>query len=85
VHRVNTSQDCFEDPQLQFRGHLITVEHPEVGPVPVESSRLRFSRTPAQVTRPGPTFGLDNEHVLRDILGMTDEEIVELTIAGALE
>jgi crotonobetainyl-CoA:carnitine CoA-transferase CaiB-like acyl-CoA transferase len=85
VHRVNTSRDCFEDPQLQFRGHIVTVEHPELGPVPVESSRLRFSRTPAQVTRPGPTFGLDNEHVLRDILGMTDEEIVELTIAGALE
>jgi crotonobetainyl-CoA:carnitine CoA-transferase CaiB-like acyl-CoA transferase len=85
VHRVNTSEDCFADPQLGFREHLFTVEHPELGPVPVESSRMRFSGTPAQVARPGPTFGQDNEYVLRELLGMTDEEVVELTIAGALE
>jgi benzylsuccinate CoA-transferase BbsF subunit len=85
VHRVNTSADCFADAQLRFREHLVTVEHPELGPVPVESSRMRFSRTPARVTRPGPAFGQDNERVLREILGLSEDEVIELTVAGALE
>jgi crotonobetainyl-CoA:carnitine CoA-transferase CaiB-like acyl-CoA transferase len=85
VHRVNTSEDCFADPQLVYREHFVTVEHPELGPVPVESSRMRFSGTPAHVTWPGPTFGQHNEYVLRDILGMGDEEIIELVASGAME
>jgi len=85
AHRVSTSVDCFADPQLLARGHFLTVEHPELGPVPIESSRMRFSDTPARVSRPGPTFGQDNERVLRDILGLSDDEIVDLVAAGALE
>jgi crotonobetainyl-CoA:carnitine CoA-transferase CaiB-like acyl-CoA transferase len=34
---------------------------------------------------PGPTFGQHTETVLRDILGMSDGEIVDLVAAGALE
>ena len=85
AHRLNTSADCFADPQLLFRGHFATLEHPELGPVPVESSRMRFSRTPAQVAWPGSAFGQHNERVLRDILGMSDEEVIELVASGALE
>lgn len=85
VHRSSTSADAFADPQLAFRGHFVTVEHGALGPVPVEGSRMRFSRTPARITRAGPTFGQDNERVLRDILGMNDEEIAELVANGVLE
>jgi benzylsuccinate CoA-transferase BbsF subunit len=85
AHRVNTSADCFADSQLHARGHFVTVEHAEFGPVPLESSRMRFSATPAGLPRPGPSLGQDNEHVLRMILGMSDEEVVELIASGALE
>lgn len=85
VHRVADNADLFADPQLQHRGHFVTVEHPDLGPVPIESSRMRFSATPSVVTRPGPTFGQDNEHVLRDLLGLSDDEIVEYIAEGALE
>jgi crotonobetainyl-CoA:carnitine CoA-transferase CaiB-like acyl-CoA transferase len=84
-HRAATSVDALADPQLAHRQHFLTVEHPEHGPVVIENSRMLFSRTPAQVTRPGPTFGQDNDHVLREILGLDDEQIVELIAAGALE
>ncbi len=84
-HRSSRSYDAFEDPQLIHRGHFVTLEHPELGPVPIESSRMRFSRTPASVTRLGPTLGQDTDFVLRSILGLGDEEIVELVAAGALE
>jgi benzylsuccinate CoA-transferase BbsF subunit len=85
VHRATSTFDALADPQLRFRGHFVEVEHPEVGRVPIESSRLRLSRTPAPVPAPGPLFGQHNDYVLREILGMSEEEIVELAISGALE
>jgi crotonobetainyl-CoA:carnitine CoA-transferase CaiB-like acyl-CoA transferase len=84
-HRSSRSSDALSDPQLAHRKHFVTVEHPELGPVQVEGSRLRFSRTPAEVLRAGPTIGQDNDFVLREILGLNDEEIVQLVTAGALE
>jgi crotonobetainyl-CoA:carnitine CoA-transferase CaiB-like acyl-CoA transferase len=85
VHRITTTDDAFADPQLRHRGHFVTVPHPELGSVPVESSRTILSRTPAAITAPGPTFGQHNAEVLRGILGMSDEEIAALTLCGALE
>ena len=85
VHRLATSADAFADPQVQAREHFVTVEHPELGPVPVENSRMRFSATPARVTAPGPTFGQHNQHVLSEILGIGEEEFVELLTEGVLE
>jgi crotonobetainyl-CoA:carnitine CoA-transferase CaiB-like acyl-CoA transferase len=85
VHRATTSTDAFADPQLRAREHMVTVEHGELGEVPVENSRMRFSATPARVTSPGPTFGQHNEQVLTEILGLGDEEFVELLAAGVLE
>ena len=64
VHRLVTTFDAFEDPQLAAREHFVQVEHGELGPVPVENSRMRFSATPARVTTAGPTFGQHNQQVL---------------------
>ncbi|HEY4669892.1 MAG TPA: CoA transferase, partial [Tepidiformaceae bacterium] len=48
VHRTSNSIDAAADPQLKHRGHFVTVEHPELGPVAVEASRMKFSATPAR-------------------------------------
>jgi crotonobetainyl-CoA:carnitine CoA-transferase CaiB-like acyl-CoA transferase len=85
VHRVATSTDLLADPQLKARQHIVYLEHPRLGTVPFETSRMRFSRTPATVAWPGPEIGQHNDHVLREMLGMTDEEITELVIDEALE
>ena len=84
-HRISNSNDLMADPQLIAREHFIQVPHPELGPVFVENSRMVFSETPAAVTRPGPTFGQDNDFVLRELLGLDDEAITALLIAGALD
>ena len=84
-HRSATSEDAFADPQLLARGHFVEVDHGELGRVSVENARFRLSATPPVVTRGGPTMGQDNDYVLRNILGLGDEEIVELIAAGALE
>ena len=45
---------------------------------------MLFSRTPAVVTWPGPEIGQHNDHVLRELLGMSAEEVAELVADGAL-
>ncbi len=85
VHRVSDCPDILADPQLKARDHIIYLDHPRFGSVPYEASRMRFSRTPAVITWPGPQIGEHNDYVLRNLLGLSDEEITELVMDEALE
>ena len=85
AHRVARSVDVFADPQVAHRGHFTEVEHPVVGRVPLETSRMRFSRTPARLPVPAPTYGQHTHQVLKEILGYDDDRIAALAAAGALE
>jgi crotonobetainyl-CoA:carnitine CoA-transferase CaiB-like acyl-CoA transferase len=85
AHRVSRSADFVADPQLAARSHFVEVEHPDLGPVVLEGPKFLMSRTPTVGPTKAMTFGCDNDYVLRDLLGMTDEEIVQLAVAGALE
>ena len=58
--------------------------HPIHGQTTVEGPRYLLSDTPDEVTRPAPTLGQDNEYVLRDILGYSEERIAQLTEDGVL-
>jgi crotonobetainyl-CoA:carnitine CoA-transferase CaiB-like acyl-CoA transferase len=83
--RVATSEDLSCDPQLAHRRHFVLAEHAEMGEIWVENSRFILSETPCEPRRAGPVYGQDNEYVLKDLLGLTDEEIVEYLALGALE
>ena len=84
VHRVSSGPDILDDPQLRARQHIVYVDHPRLGPAPYESSRMRFSRTPAMLRWPGPQIGEHNDYVLRELLGLSDEEIAKLKSHAAL-
>jgi len=84
AHRVHDSRDAFEDPQLVARNHFVPVEYADLGPLPYEGPRARLSTTPGRLT-PCPTPGEHNPFVLRDLLGLDEDEITELVIAGAIE
>jgi benzylsuccinate CoA-transferase BbsF subunit len=53
--------------------------------VVVENARAVLSETPPRITKAGPVYGQDNDYVLRELLQLSDEEIVEYIAAGALE
>jgi crotonobetainyl-CoA:carnitine CoA-transferase CaiB-like acyl-CoA transferase len=84
AHAVMHTRLAVDDLQLGQAGHFIEVPHALHGPVLVESTRYRLSRTPAVVTRAGPTIGQDTEDLLREILGYDDARIEALRSDGAL-
>jgi crotonobetainyl-CoA:carnitine CoA-transferase CaiB-like acyl-CoA transferase len=84
AHAVMHTGLAVDDPQLAQAGHFIEVPHALHGPVLVESSRYHLSRTPAVVTRAGPTIGQDTDSVLREILGYDEARIEALRSDGAL-
>jgi len=82
---VESGEDLVADPQLNHRGTHVILKHPEIGPHIYEAPPYRFSKTPHELTMPAPCLGQHNEYVLKDILGMSDDEVAELLISGALE
>jgi benzylsuccinate CoA-transferase BbsF subunit len=80
-----TGENLINDPQLNHRGTHVILEHPEIGPHIYQPPPYRLSKTPAELTMPAPCIGQHNEYILKDVLGMSDEEIADLVAAGGLE
>jgi benzylsuccinate CoA-transferase BbsF subunit len=66
------------DPQLRARGVLQPLNHRAVGEMLTVTPPWKFSRTPAQISSPGPLLGQHNQYVLGELLGMSGEEIERL-------
>ena len=77
--------DAVADPQLAARGHFVTLTHPAMGEGIYERNGFRLSDAPSGYGRTGPTLGQDNDHVLRDILGLSATEIDKLHADGAFD
>jgi benzylsuccinate CoA-transferase BbsF subunit len=84
AHTAASSADWSRDPQLEHRGHLRALPHPQFGTATVEGPRYLLSGTPGEVRRPAPRLGQDNEYVLRTLLGYDAAECARLTDSGAL-
>ena len=82
---VQRSSDLESDPQLAHRNYFRTLEHPEMGPVPYAGHQFRIKGYDNGPRFPAPVLGQHNEQVLREVLGMTDEEITEAIIAEAIQ
>ncbi len=81
---VNSCENLFSDKQLAHRGHYVWMDHPEMGQHPFDGTEFICSATPTLYKTPSPMLGQHNEYVLKEVLGMTDEEIGELAEAGVL-
>ena len=56
-----------------------------MGPVPYAGHQFRIKGYDNGPRFPAPVLGQHNEQVLREVLGMTDEEITEAIIAEAIQ
>jgi benzylsuccinate CoA-transferase BbsF subunit len=81
---VMTSADLCQDPHIRQRGTLRQVSHPHLGEAWVMAAPWRFAERRLPDLRPAPTLGQDTEPVLRELLGLSRQEIRRLMESGAL-
>jgi crotonobetainyl-CoA:carnitine CoA-transferase CaiB-like acyl-CoA transferase len=79
---VQRMTDLQDDPQLASRRYFVTLTHSEVGPMPYDGLVTRFSAKQTQLHKAAPCLGEDTEKVMRDILGMSAEEIADYAAQG---
>ena len=79
---INTVADVFADPQVQARGLKLDLPHPSIGLVPSVANPIKYSATPISYSSAPPMLGADTDEILREMLGVTPEEIARLRKAG---
>ena len=85
VTSINTVADALDDPQAAARKSVWNIDHPTLGSVPVLASALQhMSRTPAQSLGHPPLLGEHTEEVLRNDLGIPNDEIQTLIADGVV-
>jgi benzylsuccinate CoA-transferase BbsF subunit len=82
---VRSPEDLQKDPQMRHRKHYWTLKHPVMGERTYDSPAFKLSKTPAELTKAAPLLGEDNEYVFRDLIGLSEDEFVELLSEGAFE
>ncbi len=82
---VETAEDLHHDPQLKHRGHFWELQHQEIGMSTYDSMGSQLSKSPAELHKAAHTLGEDNYHVYTQVLGLSDEEFVEMLEQGVFE
>mgnify|MGYP001371800440 FL=1 len=75
---INDLGQVFADPQVRHRDMRLEVPHPSGAAVPLVANPIRLSATPPRYDLPPPLLGQHTDEILRERLGMPDEQILEL-------
>jgi len=81
---VQNASDLANDSQLKERGFFIKLDHPELGKTISDATPIKLSDTPAKYSRAAPVLGRDNDYVYKRLLGMSEDEMVELRRQGVI-
>ena len=81
---LNTVPDAIEDEQVRHRAMIVEVPAGD-GIRKVVGSPLKYSRTKVTVDRGADVVGGHTAKVLRDILGLTDDQIAALEREGIIQ
>ncbi len=82
---LENAEDMLDhDPHLRYRGFFWEVDHPEIGKYRTARPPFLLSNCNYEIRR-APLIGEHNEYVLREIIGMPDEEITHLVLADILQ
>jgi crotonobetainyl-CoA:carnitine CoA-transferase CaiB-like acyl-CoA transferase len=80
---VHSIGEALEHPQTRAREMVVETVHPQAGAVKSLGCPIRFSATPASVSRPAPLLGEHTREVLREY-GFDSAEIDALAAAGVV-
>lgn len=80
---INTLEQVYQNPQVKARGLLQMVPHPVAGHVPTVASPMRLSASPQTTHRGPPLLGEHTAMILRERLGMSEDEVAEFIATNA--
>ena len=75
--KVMTYRMMLEDPHYEARGTIVEWDDPKLGATKGIGPMPKFKKNPGRIFRGSPTYGMDNEAVLREF-GYSENEIREL-------
>ena len=81
---INTIDQVVAHPQVEARGAFVECTHPVAGTVRMIGPPIRLSDTPGSVRAPAPLLGQHTDQVLRERLGMSDDDLARLRAAGVI-
>lgn len=82
---INDLERVTTDPHIAVaREMIVPIKHPVIGDMKVNGNPVKLLDTKAEITRPAPTLGQDNEMVFKDILGLGGEEMEKLAEEGII-
>jgi benzylsuccinate CoA-transferase BbsF subunit len=73
-----------DDEHIRDRGYYTTYDHLIGKKAFVDGPAFKMSATPGSVRRPGPVYGVDNEYVFGELVGLDLAEIHSLREAGVI-
>ncbi|KAJ1028438.1 hypothetical protein NDA16_001605 [Ustilago loliicola] len=73
-----------EHPQSRDRKVVAEVEHPRAGKIKIVAPAVRYGGGKMKITRPPPVLGQHTDKVLKEELGLTEEEVDKLRREGAI-
>lgn len=81
---IYEAHEAMWDPHLKARNMWVEVEHKTAGKYIVPNFPVKFSETPGKVEMAAPILGQHTRAVLKEKLGITDEELEALEKRGAI-
>jgi crotonobetainyl-CoA:carnitine CoA-transferase CaiB-like acyl-CoA transferase len=79
---INNIEQVFADPQVQYRGMQLELDHPTAGKVASVASPIRLSQTPIEYQQAPPLLGQHTDDVLSRMLALDTTAIAKLRNDG---
>ena len=82
---VNNLDGAFAEPPVAEREMIVEYEHPDVGKVRLPGNPIKMSGMAGAISKPAPRLGEHTDAVLRQLLGLTVDQIADLRRQGAIK
>ena len=83
VGPILSMKELAEEPSLRETGTIVEVEHPERGTYLTVGNPVKLSDSPSEVVR-SPLLGEHTDEILREVVGLSDNDIAAARDEGAI-
>jgi formyl-CoA transferase len=80
---ILSMKELAEEPSLRATGTVVEVDHPERGKYLTVGNPIKLSDSATEVER-SPLLGEHTDEILKDVVGLSDQEIKEARESGAI-